>query len=85
MREARIPPYTRLPRGRPGPGYVEPLAFAPVRAPRAGWRDQSFRWFSRKPPNRAVLVFTDDPRFDVVADRPLGAPARAAAAGAASR
>ena len=41
---------------------------------RKGWRDQSFRWFSRKPPNRAVLVFTDDPRFDVVATDPWAPP-----------
>jgi len=67
VREATIPPYALYRLAEPGPGYVEPLAFAPVRSSLDGWRDQAFRWFSRKPPNRAVLVFTDDPRFDVVA------------------
>ena len=74
VREARIPPYTVYRVADPGTGYVEPLAYAPVRSPREGWRDQSFRWFSRKPPNRAVLVFTDDPRFDVVATDPWAPP-----------
>jgi len=33
-----------------------------VRSSPGGWRDQAYRWVSRKPPNRAVLVFTgDDP------------------------
>jgi hypothetical protein len=45
-----------------------------VRSPRDGWRDHAFRWFSRKPPNRAVLVFTNDPRFDVVATDPWAPP-----------
>ena len=67
VREASFPPYTVYRVADPTAGYVAPLAFAPVRSPREGWRDQSFRWFSRKPPNRAVLVFTDDRRFDVVA------------------
>ncbi len=67
VREASFPPYTVYRVADPAAGYVAPLAFAPVRSPREGWRDQSFRWFSRKPPNRAVLVFTDDRRFDVVA------------------
>ena len=80
VREARIPPYTLFRLADPGPGIVEPLAFAPVRASPRAWRDQAYRWVSRKPPNRAVLVFTEDPRFDVVADRPLGAAARAPAA-----
>ncbi len=74
VREARVPPYTVYRVADPGKGYVEPLAFAPVRSPREGWRDQSFRWFSRKPPNRAVLVFTEDPRFDVVATDPWAPP-----------
>jgi hypothetical protein len=67
VREARIPPYTLYRLAGPEPRYVEPLAFAPVRASPEGWRDGAFHWFSRKPPNRAVLVFTRDPRFDVVA------------------
>jgi hypothetical protein len=61
-----IPPYTLYRLKNPGPGYVEPLAYAPVRAPRQGWREASYRWMSRKPPNRALLVFTEDPRFEVV-------------------
>ena len=74
VREAHIPPYTLYRLADPGPGLVEPLAFAPVRSSPAGWRDASYRWFSRKPPNRAVLVFTDDPRFDVVAADPWAPP-----------
>jgi hypothetical protein len=74
VREARVPPYTVYRVADPGAGYVEPLAFAPVRSPRDGWRDQAFRWFSRKPPNRAVLVFTDDPGFEVVAADPWAPP-----------
>ncbi|HEX9189932.1 MAG TPA: 6-pyruvoyl-tetrahydropterin synthase-related protein, partial [Vicinamibacteria bacterium] len=74
VREASIAPYTLYRVVSPGPGYVEPLAFAPVRAPREGWRDASFHWFSRKPANRAVLVFTDDPRFDLVAADPWAPP-----------
>jgi len=67
VREARIPPYTLYRLTGPEPAYVEPLAYAPVRSSPDGWRDQAFRWFSRKPPNRAVLVFTGDRRFDAVA------------------
>jgi hypothetical protein len=74
VREARIPPYTVYRVADPDAGYVEPLAYAPVRSSPKDWRDQSFRWFSRKPPNRAVLVFTDDPRFDVVATDPWAPP-----------
>ena len=59
-------PYTLYRLRDPGPGYVEPLAFEPVRAPLRGWRDQCYRWFTRKPANRALLVFTDDPRFDLM-------------------
>jgi hypothetical protein len=74
VREAEIPPYTLYRVASPGPGYVEPLAFAPVRSPISGWRDRSFFWFSRKPENRAVLVFTDDSRFDVLAAGPWSPP-----------
>jgi hypothetical protein len=74
VREAEIPPYTLYRVVSPGPGYVEPLAAAPVRSPLSGWRDRSFFWFSRKPENRAVLVFTDDPRFGAVAGDPWAAP-----------
>jgi hypothetical protein len=64
VRQARIPPYTLYRLRDPGPGYVEPLSFAPVRAPVAGWSDTAYRWMTRKPPNRALLVFTEDARFE---------------------
>jgi hypothetical protein len=41
------------------------MAFAPVRSSPRGWADKAYRWFTRKPPSRAHLVFTDDPRFEV--------------------
>ena len=60
-----------------GPATSSPSPSPPcARRPRAG-ATRSFHWFSRKPPNRAVLVFTDDPRFDVVASRRLGPASRA--------
>jgi hypothetical protein len=64
-RIARVMPYTvfRLPGD--GGGYVEPLAFAPVRSALRGWRDKSYRWFTRKPFGGAHLVFTSDPAFPV--------------------
>ncbi len=74
VREARIPPYTLYRLRDPGPGYVEPLTFAPVRAPLEGWRDTAYRWVTRKPPNRALLVFTDDERFDVKLPNPWAPP-----------
>ncbi len=74
VREALIPPYTLYRLREPGPGYVEPLALAPVRADPRTWRDASYRWFSRKPANRALLVFTDDTRFDLVLDDAWGPP-----------
>jgi hypothetical protein len=74
VREARIPPYTLYRLLGPEPRYVEPLAYAPVRSSPDGWRDQAFRWFSRKPPNRAVLVFTGDRRFEVAASDPWAPP-----------
>ncbi|MCG6920159.1 MAG: hypothetical protein LJF15_03595 [Acidobacteria bacterium] len=74
VREARFPPYTLYRLRDPGPGYVEPLAFAPVRAPRMGWSDTAYRWMSRKPPNRALLVFTDDTRFSEVLRDPWAPP-----------
>ncbi|PYQ16926.1 MAG: hypothetical protein DMF80_02775 [Acidobacteria bacterium] len=67
---ARIPPYALfhlLPETTDaGPGHVEPLAWAPVRSSPRGWREKAWRWFTRKPLSPAPLVFTDDPRFDVV-------------------
>jgi hypothetical protein len=74
VRVDTIPPYTLYRLKDPGPGYVEPLAYAPVRAPRQGWREAAYRWISRKPPNRALLVFTDDPRFEVVQSDPWAPP-----------
>ena len=74
VREAVIPPYTVYRLRDPGPGYVEPLAVAPVRAEPSTWRDASYRWFSRKPANRALLVFTDDKRFDLALADPWGPP-----------
>ena len=65
-RIARVPPYYIYDIAGAGGGYVEPLAFAPVRSSWRGWRDKSYRWFTRKPLSSAYLVFTDDPRFDVV-------------------
>jgi 6-pyruvoyl-tetrahydropterin synthase related domain len=67
VREARVPPYTLYRLAGPEPRYVEALVYAPVRSSGAGWADQAFHWFSRKPPNRALLVFTGDTRFDVTA------------------
>ncbi len=74
VREARIPPYSLYRITDPGPGYVEPLAFEPVRVPLRGWRDRCYRWFTRKPPNRALLVFTEDPRFPLAQGDPWGLP-----------
>jgi hypothetical protein len=74
VREAVIPPYTVFRLRDPGPGYVEPLAFEPVRAPLRGWRDQSYHWYTRKPPNRALLVFSDDPRFTLLQPEPWAPP-----------
>jgi hypothetical protein len=71
---AVIPPYTLYRVRDPGPGYVEPVEYAPVRAPRRGWREAAYRWMSRKPPNRALLVFTDDPRFEVTRTDPWAPP-----------
>ena len=75
-RIARLPPYSvfRLPED--GRSYVEPLAFAPVRSPRRGWRDKSYRWFTRRPFGGPHLVFTDDPAFTVAeTDEWLAPPA----------
>ena len=62
-RVARVPPYYVYDIDGAGGGYVEPLAFEPVRSSWRGWRDKSYRWFTRKPLSGAHLVFTDDPRF----------------------
>ena len=60
----RVPPYEVF-RLRGALRLVEPMAFAPVRAPRDDWREQAWRWFTTKPLPPAHLVFTDDARFDV--------------------
>ncbi len=60
---ARIPPYSIFHLTGGGGGYVEPLAYAPARAPRRGWRDRAYAWFSRKAGSVVPVVFTDDPRF----------------------
>jgi hypothetical protein len=64
-RVARFPPYSVFRLADDGGGYVEPLAFAPVRSPRRGWPDKSYRWFTRKPFSGPHLVFTDDSAFTV--------------------
>jgi hypothetical protein len=75
-RIARVPPYSVFHLPEDGRSYVEPLAFAPVRSPRRGWRDKSYRWFTRKPFGGPHLVFTDDPAFTVVeGDEWLAPPA----------
>ena len=65
-RIARMPPYSvfRLPAERAG--YVQPLAFAPVRSPLRDWREKSYRWFTRKPFGGPHLVFTDDAAITAV-------------------
>lgn len=73
-REALIPPYVVYRLTDPGPGYVEPLAFEPVRLPIEGWQDSCYRWFTRKPANRAHLVFTSDRRFALTPADPWAAP-----------
>jgi hypothetical protein len=81
VREARIPPYTLYRLAGEEPRYVEPMSYAPVRSSPAGWQDQAFHWFSRKPPNRALLVFTDDTRFGVPAADPWAPPPEVSLAG----
>ncbi len=73
---ADIPPYRVFRLKGPGVSYVEPLAFEPVRASPRGWRDQAYRWFTRKPQSPVHLVFTDDPRFTTVETDPWLPPPR---------
>lgn len=82
-RVARVPPFTLFRLREAGPGYVEPLAFAPVRSSPAGFRDKGYRWLTRRPPPRALLVFSDDPRFDVLERDPWLAPPEVPLAGVA--
>jgi hypothetical protein len=65
-RTARIPPYSVYRLEGERHAYVTPLTHAPVRSPLEDWRDKSYRWFTRRPFGGPHLVFTDDPRFDVV-------------------
>ena len=65
-RVAEVPPYTVFRIKDSGPGYVEPLAFEPVRSSPLGWRDKAYRWFTRKPQSQVHLVFTDDARIKSV-------------------
>jgi 6-pyruvoyl-tetrahydropterin synthase related domain len=60
---ARIPPYTIFHLEGDAPRYVEPLAYAPARAPRRGWRERAYTWFTRKAASVVPIVFTDDPAF----------------------
>jgi hypothetical protein len=62
---ARVPPYTVYDLEGGGGGYVEPMAYEPVRSSPRGWRDKAYRWFARKPLSGPHLVFTDDERFTV--------------------
>jgi hypothetical protein len=62
-RVAEVPPYSVFRLLDPGAGYVEPLAFEPVRSAPRGFRDKAYRWFTRKPLSPAFLVFSDDARF----------------------
>lgn len=70
--EARfeVPPYAVFRLRDPGGGMVVPLRYAPVRTSPEHWRDKAQRWFARKPLSPAPLVFTDDPRFEVVEPDP---------------
>jgi hypothetical protein len=61
----RVPPYSAFRLDGLGAGYVEPMAYAPVRSSPRGWRDKAYRWFTRDPLSPAHLVFTDDPQFTV--------------------
>jgi hypothetical protein len=75
MEVGHVPPYTVFRLADDGHGYVEPMSVQPVRSPRAGWRDKAYRWFTRKPPATAHLVFTDDPQFPPEPDEWLPPPA----------
>jgi hypothetical protein len=75
---ADIAPYRVFRLKGPGTAYVEPLAFEPVRASPRAWRDQAYRWFTRKPQSPVLLVFTDDPRFKTLELDPWLPPPRVA-------
>ncbi|MBN2371638.1 MAG: hypothetical protein JXO72_14240 [Vicinamibacteria bacterium] len=65
-RAAHVPPYVVFNVKNPGPGYVEPLAYAPVRCSPSRWREKAYADLRRKPPARVPLVLTDDERFTLV-------------------
>ena len=71
----RIAPYTIFHLDGPSTGYVEPLAYAPARAPMRGWRDRAYAWFSRKGAAVVPVVFTDDPAFRAPLADPWAEPA----------
>jgi hypothetical protein len=74
-RRARIPPYVVYDLEGGGGGYVEPLAYAPVRSSPRGWPEKAYRWFTRNPLSPAHLAFTDDARLTVAeADEWLAPP-----------
>lgn len=73
--QAGPPPYHVYRLRDAGPGYVEPLAFAPRRAAPGDWRPQAYRWLTRRPRARAHLLFSDDARLGPALDDPwLGPP-----------
>jgi hypothetical protein len=71
-----VAPYRvfRLPGPEGGAAWVEPLAFVPMAAPRDGWRDRAYRWFTRHPLPRAHLVFDEDPALGPRHEDPWLAP-----------
>lgn len=78
----KVAPYSVYRLVDPGGGYVEPLAYAPVRTSPRGWRDKTYRWFTRKPQSDVHLVFSDDRRFEVAEpDEWLAPPAVPLASG----
>ncbi|HVR71382.1 MAG TPA: 6-pyruvoyl-tetrahydropterin synthase-related protein [Vicinamibacteria bacterium] len=68
---ASVPPYEVFRLRGPAPRYVEPMTYAPVRASPRGWREEAWKWFTRRPLSPAHLVFSDDARFGVTAGRDL--------------
>jgi hypothetical protein len=75
---ARVPPYTIFHLTGGSGDYVEPMAYAPARAPRRGWRDRAYAWFSRKAGSVVPVVFTDDPAFEAPLADTWMEPARVA-------
>lgn len=67
-RVASVPPYEVFRLKDSGPGYVEPLAYAPHRTSAKGFRDKAYRWLIRKPTSPVHVVYTEDPRFPETAD-----------------